>query len=74
MFEVKLFDFADEIEVEFTLFRSHYEVDCWSFVRNHLTCANPKVKHQAKKYIVMDSQRRCYDPSMDVVFLRKYAA
>jgi len=74
MFEVKFIDFEDDVETEITLYRSYYQIDCWSFVRNHLTCPNPKVKSQAKKYVVMDSQRRCYDPSMDVVLLRKYAA
>jgi len=73
MYEVKFFDFEDGVEIEMTLYRSYYQIDCWAFVRSHLTCSNSKVKSQAKKYVVMDSQRRCYDPSIDVLLLRKAA-
>jgi hypothetical protein len=75
MYEVKYFEFEDPCtETELTLFRSAYQVDCWAFVRNHLTCHNPIIKKRAKFYVVMDSQRQCLDPSMDVILLRKFAA
>ena len=75
MYEVKYFEMEDPYtETEHTLFRSAFQIDCWAFVRNHLTCSDPIIKKRAKHYIVMDSQRRCMDPSTDVILLRKFAA
>lgn len=72
MYEVKFFEFS-AVEMEQTLFRSNSEEDCWAFVRNHLTCGVPSIKEKAKRYVVMDSLRRCYDPSYDVYILKKAA-
>lgn len=72
MYEVKLFEFG-ATETEQTLFRSSVEADCWAYIRSHLTCGVPSIRAKAKKYVVMDSLRRCYDPSYDVYILKKAA-
>lgn len=70
LYEVKYFDYG-EIEVEFTLFRSHSVLDCWDFVRNHLTCKVTRDK--AKQYVVTDTLGHFYDPSIDVIHLKRAA-
>lgn len=70
-YHVKHYTF-DEVEMEKTLFSSYIEDDCWAFVRNHLTCNNAAVRDNAKYYVVMDSLKRVYSPSMDVVLLKKF--
>lgn len=72
MYEVKLFEFGSTTS-EQTLFRSAVESDCWEFIRNHLTCGVPSIRKKAKNYVVMDSLKRCYDPSYDVYILKKAA-
>ena len=69
---VKLFDF-EKIHSEQALFKSAREDDCWASVRKHLTCGVPSVREKAKRYVVMDSLGRCYDPSYDVYILKKAA-
>lgn len=71
-YSVKYYDF-NKIEMEQTLYKSAYEADCWSFVRNHLTCGVRSIREKAKKYVIMDSLGRCYDPSYDVLILKKVA-
>lgn len=72
MYAVKSFEIGP-VECEKTLFKSAVETDCWDFIRNHLTCGDKKTRDKARFYVVMDSIRRCYDPSYDIYILKKAA-
>lgn len=62
----------DAVETEKILLKSMCENVCWDFIRNHLTCSDPKIRKNANQYVVMDSLNRLYDPSMDIVYLKKF--